>query len=195
MLALALAGLLVYSPATEPPPDDPDETIVNLAAPPEVSQRFLAWAEVQGTPVQLPACIQIAEAVTCYGLTGDMVTGYTGTVVAIDVLTDDVEDFVLMPFGVPADVAAPAATAATAAVTSFGDGTYRVGVDIQPGTYRTDGPEGGRQFCYWERLSGFSGETDDIIANGNEPGQAFLEVAASDVAVGSSGCTWTLLEQ
>src|SRR5690349_16825748 len=30
------------------------------------------------------------------------------------------------------------------------DGTYRVGAEIQPGTYRSDGGE----YCYWERLRG-----------------------------------------
>ena len=44
---------------------------------------------------------------------------------------------------------------------SFIDGTWLVGEDISAGRYRamTDGD------CYWERLSGLSGELDDIIAN------------------------------
>src|SRR5690606_14520514 len=32
----------------------------------------------------------------------------------------------------------------------FGEGTYIVGVDILPGTYRSEGND----FCYWARLSG-----------------------------------------
>ncbi|MFO8059480.1 MAG: hypothetical protein R6U70_02315 [Bacillota bacterium] len=43
---------------------------------------------------------------------------------------------------------------------SFGPGTYLVGEDIQPGRYRCDGG-----VTYFERLSGLSGEFDDIIAN------------------------------
>src|SRR5690606_11028225 len=42
------------------------------------------------------------------------------------------------------------------------DGTHRVNTDIQPGVYRA--PGGDR--CYWERLSGFRGTLDDILANG-----------------------------
>src|SRR5689334_6119062 len=66
---------------------------------------------------------------------------------------------------------APAATTATTAATpaptppspsfrTFGDGVWIVGSDIKAGTYRTRYPNVG---CYWERLSGFSG--DDIIEN------------------------------
>jgi Fibronectin type III domain len=46
---------------------------------------------------------------------------------------------------------------------TFGGGTYRVGVDIPAGTYRS--PRSTSDWCYWERLSGFSGDFDDIIAN------------------------------
>lgn len=45
--------------------------------------------------------------------------------------------------------------------TSFVDGTYLVGSEIQPGTYRAQ-PE---DSCYWERLSGLSGLSSDRIAN------------------------------
>ena len=42
------------------------------------------------------------------------------------------------------------------------DGRRRVGSEIQPGTYRnTDSSQG----CYWERLSGFGGTLNEIIAN------------------------------
>ncbi|HEV7236813.1 MAG TPA: hypothetical protein VGN15_11560 [Ktedonobacteraceae bacterium] len=43
---------------------------------------------------------------------------------------------------------------------SFGDGTYQVGKDIQPGTYRTRSASSN---CYYERLKGFSGGIDDIL--------------------------------
>ena len=51
---------------------------------------------------------------------------------------------------------------ASAASSSFGSGTHRVGSDISPGTYRT---RSAVSSCYWERLRGFSGDLDDIIAN------------------------------
>ena len=77
---------------------------------------------------------------------------------------------------------------AEAAGTQFGDGTWVVGEDIEPGVYRNNG--GG--WCYWERLSGLSGEFGDIIANGAPEGQAVVEISSSDAAFSSEGCgTWT----
>ena len=40
-------------------------------------------------------------------------------------------------------------------------GTYIVGSDIAPGTWKSSGGSG----CYWARLSGFSGTIGNIIAN------------------------------
>ncbi len=71
----------------------------------------------------------------------------------------------------------------------FGDGTYQVGSDIQPGTYRTrEGTSG----CYYARLGGFSGEFDDILANGNATGPAIVTIQPTDVGFESQRCgTWT----
>lgn len=41
----------------------------------------------------------------------------------------------------------------------FPDGTLIVGVDIQPGTYRMTVPSG---FCLVKRLSGFTGDGDEV---------------------------------
>ncbi|MFP7366319.1 hypothetical protein SFC07_11200 [Corynebacterium callunae] len=72
------------------------------------------------------------------------------------------------------------------------NGTSLVGVDILPGTYRYDGSA---DSCYWARLSGFSGTTEDIIANGNPSGQAFVTIEATDKAFQSNRCgLWTLVE-
>ena len=72
---------------------------------------------------------------------------------------------------------------------NFGDGTYQVGTDIQPGTYRTrEGSSG----CYYERLSGFSGEFDDILANGNADAPAIIAIKPTDAGFTSQDCgTWT----
>lgn len=94
--------------------------------------------------------------------------------------------------------AAPAASTVTqtqtvtttpAAKASFGDGTWRVGTDIQPGTYHTAGGDG----CYWERSSSTSGSGDDIIANDNASGPTTVTIAPTDAAFKSQNCgTWTL---
>jgi hypothetical protein len=74
----------------------------------------------------------------------------------------------------------------TAPAPTYGDGTYEVGSEIQPGTYRTSGGE-----CYWERLKGFSGEFEDIIANGNISGPSRMTIRSSDKGVTfSGGCEW-----
>ncbi len=84
--------------------------------------------------------------------------------------------------------AANEAEEAEAAGVQFGDGTWVVGEDIEPGVYRN---EGGTS-CYWERLSGLSGEFGDIIANDNPDGPAVVEIASSDTAFSSQRCgTWS----
>lgn len=73
--------------------------------------------------------------------------------------------------------------------TSFGDGTWMVGSGIEPGTYTTEGGAG----CYWARLGGLSGETDDIIANDNASGPTSVTISGTDAAFQSQDCgTWTL---
>ena len=74
--------------------------------------------------------------------------------------------------------------------TIAGDGMYVVGRDIQPGTYAT---AGGRS-CFWERLSGLSGEFDDVIANDFVEGQGYVTIAPTDVAFSTRRCPpWTLV--
>jgi hypothetical protein len=186
MLTYALAGVLAVMPATTPH-DEP----VDLAASPEVSQRFMDWAAAEGTPVQMPACIQIAAAVICYGLTGSIDSGYTGTIVALDVLTDDEPDFVLMPFGVPA---APASTAVTGSVTSFSNGHYIVGTDVAPGMYTTT-IEGTDSLCTIETFSDLTA-TETINWDWEEqPGTYFFEVTPDAAILEVSECgTWERVE-
>lgn len=70
------------------------------------------------------------------------------------------------------------------AASTFGNGVYVVGSDIEPGTYRTDGGSN----CYWARLSGLGGGFEDIIANGLPDGPATVEIRPGDEAFESSGC-------
>jgi hypothetical protein len=70
----------------------------------------------------------------------------------------------------------------------FGDGMYIVGVDIAPGTWQNEGIEG----CFWERLSGFSHEFGDIVANDFTDAQAIVTIDPSDAGFSASECgTWT----
>lgn len=76
----------------------------------------------------------------------------------------------------------------TASQTSFGAGTYLVGIDIQPGTYKSQATDS----CYWERLSGFSGNLKDILANDNAETSTIVTIKSTDKGFESHGCgTWT----
>lgn len=75
-------------------------------------------------------------------------------------------------------------------------GTYKVGTEIPPGSYKTTGAGvkgdalGG---CYWARLKDASGEVSSIIANGNlESGASGkLQVKATDTFIEFTGdCAW-----
>jgi hypothetical protein len=75
-----------------------------------------------------------------------------------------------------------------AATTVAGDGEYRVGQDMQPGTYRTAGPSdasGGT--CYWERDRDSSGSMDSILANDNLAGSGLVTVTKGEIFK-STGC-------
>lgn len=77
----------------------------------------------------------------------------------------------------------------TPVVATFGSGDLIVGVDVDPGTYRT---RTASSFCYWERVSGFGGTLDEIIANGTGGGYFVVTIAAGDAGFSSSGCgTWS----
>ena len=71
----------------------------------------------------------------------------------------------------------------------FGDGTYLVGVDIAPGTWRNDDSSGG---CYWARLNGFSGTLDEIEANAFTYDPQIVTISSGDEGFFTEGCgTWT----
>jgi hypothetical protein len=67
---------------------------------------------------------------------------------------------------------------------AFGDGTHRMGVSVVPGTYRS-GPSA--YSCYWERVSGFGGTFDEIIANGFG-GPEIVTIEATDAGFTSDDC-------
>jgi hypothetical protein len=80
-----------------------------------------------------------------------------------------------------------AAPPAAPADTIDGSGTYVVGDDIQPGTYKTAGP-GSLGMCYWERDKDSSGDFGAIIANDNLTGQGVVTVKKTDKVFKTQGC-------
>jgi hypothetical protein len=72
------------------------------------------------------------------------------------------------------------------------DGTYKVGVDIVPGTYATAGPvEGGA--CYWKRVGGPDGQTK--LDNGITKKPQIQQIDPGDATFKTDGCQpWTLTD-
>lgn len=62
------------------------------------------------------------------------------------------------------------------------DGTFAVGGDIAPGTYRTPGKYG----CYWARLRSF--DTNDIIDNNVSDGPQVVQILPGDKAFLTRNC-------
>ena len=95
------------------------------------------------------------------------------------------QSFMSIPWAVPAN-------------DSFLDGTWRVGVEIKPGLYRTRPPPSSFGFpgCYWARLRGLSGEAKDIIVADTTGAPVQIQIAATDVAFRSIGCgQWGRVEE
>jgi hypothetical protein len=73
-------------------------------------------------------------------------------------------------------------------MTTFPNGMYIVGVDIEPGTYKSSGNQG----CYYAKLSDFTGSLSSILANNNTDTPAIVTISASDKGFQSKNCgTWT----
>jgi hypothetical protein len=76
------------------------------------------------------------------------------------------------------------------ATTITSDGTYLVGQDIAPGTYRSAGSVRPGQDCYWKRLASLN--TSDIIDNNGSTGPQVVEILPSDKAFYTTRCQpWT----
>ncbi|WP_439690667.1 hypothetical protein ACRQ4C_07345 [Curtobacterium sp. SP.BCp] len=65
-----------------------------------------------------------------------------------------------------------------------GNGVFAVGSKIKPGTYFSSNTRG----CYWERLSGASGDFEDVIENDFGSGQRMIRVGNDDRYVSFSDC-------
>ena len=71
------------------------------------------------------------------------------------------------------------------------DGTWLTGKEVLAGLYSAPG---GDQ-CFWKRLSGFSGTSDDTIAEGLGEIRPVVEIAATDKGFETKDCGhWTAIE-
>ena len=85
--------------------------------------------------------------------------------------------------------AAPPPQQPAGPATTMGNGTYQVGVDVQPGQYKTSGPKGNLP-CYWARRKDDSGSFDAIVANGNPEGPTSLTINQGEFLELSGDCDW-----
>lgn len=67
-----------------------------------------------------------------------------------------------------------------------GNGTFQVGTDIQPGTYKTSGNDDG--MCYWERAKDAKDDTDSILANDTVAGSSYVTIKPTDKIFTSTDC-------
>ena len=98
--------------------------------------------------------------------------------------------FGVLPGGDPAPPGTATTTTTTTeppAAAGFGDGTWIVGSDIAPGTYRTGASQ---DSCYGARLSGFGGTLDELIANEIDDNSIIVTIDASDAGFESRRCGW-----
>ena len=68
------------------------------------------------------------------------------------------------------------------------DGTWLVGQEVTPGIYAAPGGEQ----CSWQRLSGFGGTADEVVASASGAVRPIVEIAATDRGFSTSNCgDWT----
>ncbi|CAA9371093.1 MAG: hypothetical protein AVDCRST_MAG47-1233 [uncultured Nocardioidaceae bacterium] len=92
--------------------------------------------------------------------------------------------------GAPTDVATATESAGEVEVAIPGDGTWRVGTDVEPGFYVAEGGED----CRWSRLGRMDVDYDDVIARGFVA-RPVVEIMDGDGGFHTDGCgAWTPLE-
>ena len=72
----------------------------------------------------------------------------------------------------------------------FGEGTFLVGAEIEPGRYRAEGGVPG-EGCLWWRLTGFGGNgrgANAVAGMGEGEGAAVADIAPADAGFSSYGC-------
>ena len=72
------------------------------------------------------------------------------------------------------------------------NGTYQVGVDVDPGRYKTAGPpkDSILEMCTWSRNKNDSGEFNAIIANGLTQGPGSITIKDKEFVELSGDCVW-----
>ncbi len=79
-----------------------------------------------------------------------------------------------------------------AATGSYGDGMYEVGKEIEPGTYKTDGPgdDSLMKLCTWTKYRDATGSADAISSFNSVTGRSTVAIKPGGYMQFSGGCTW-----
>lgn len=198
LLALVACGAPVAGRASPAP--------ASTGTAPTAEDRF--YADVMDTP-GLTATVsrndlvaigeQICSLIGMEGITYDSLVAQLGTSTwgpQVMKVVVDAAHLHLCPgttYASSTAVATVAPPAPAGPATTVGNGTYEVGVDLEPGRYKTAGPSQSSivPMCYWARHKDDSGEFRSIIANDNLQGPGSLTVKAGEFVEFSGDCTWT----
>ena len=89
---------------------------------------------------------------------------------------------------VPTSTPVPTPTPVYAPAGGFGNGTWPVGTDIDPGIYVSAGLAADSFGCFWQRLSALDQTSEEAIAVAFTDHRSIVEIPASDAAFSSEGC-------
>jgi hypothetical protein len=89
-----------------------------------------------------------------------------------------------------AQLPAPTSSSVAPSDTIPGEGTFRVGIDMQPGNY-TSSPREAPMSCYGFRLRDLSGDPSANITAVEGDGPVYITIQPSDAGFKTQGCkTW-----
>lgn len=73
---------------------------------------------------------------------------------------------------------------------SYSDGKYEVGVEIAPGTYKTDGPGQGAFPCTWTKYKDATGDFNSITSSDIVEGRDTVTIRSGGYMEFTGGCVW-----
>ena len=190
---IALAGAEVPTPPTAVPSPSPTRTPTPIPTPAGLATTFGDGVHVVGTDIAPGTYRNSSSSGGCYW---ERLSGFGGTL--DEIIANEFAEHRQLVTIEGTDVGFSSEDCGTwtqdlsritgSPTAPFGDGMYIVGVDIAPGTWQNDGSSG----CYWARLSGFSHESADIIANEYSDDQQTVTISSGDVGFESDDCgTWS----
>jgi hypothetical protein len=153
----------VTLPAQSPPDaQEPDEAPSDRSVP---------------SPAAFIAVVAVSALVIILCVLGAFLSGLFGT------LTSPEDTSAQVP------VASPIPPTASAALTSFDDGQWLVGTEIQAGAYETTVPAGSAG-CTWERNDSTDGTAQSVLESGvgREGDVLVVDIRATDTVFQSQGC-------